>query len=331
VGGLAVAALFPEGGRDHFSASSFWPTLVLGVLALVLIDPRRRALRLGAALSLLLLIGAFVLPTSVGQTALRPAVILGPALLALGVRHGRRTVFVLAMIAGGGLLYLQWLPAVRALAEAQGDPSTKRSYYAEMLRVVDGSRAPGERVEVPLTLNHWEAAYVAPVVPLARGWHRQLDEAANPLFYDHRTLTDDRYRAWLRDRAVRWVALPNVPLDFSARQEAALLRRGVPGLKLVYSSSHWKVWEVVPVPSPASGPARLIGAGTDSFELAVSHPGRIRVRATFTPYWTIVQGEGCVEKGAGGLTEVIAREAGTLRVEARMSLRGALHGRSCRR
>jgi hypothetical protein len=331
VGGLAVAVAFPEGGRDHFAASAFWPTFALGLAGLALLDPRRRALRLGVLAALVLLVAAFVVPTSVGQTALRPLVILGPALLALGLRPGGRKVLVGAVVVGAGLLYLQWLPAVRAIAEASGDPSTKSSYYSEVLRIVDREREPGERLEIPLTRNHWEAAVVAPRIPLARGWHRQLDEEANPLFYDRLPLTAGRYEEWLYDRAVRWVALPNVPLDFSARREAALLRSGgVPGLRLVLRSDDWTVWEVLPVPPPATGPARLAGAGTDSFQLAVRQPGRIRVRATYTPYWTIVRGDGCIERGSDGLTEVVARRAGTLRVEARLSLAGALgRGRSC--
>ena len=39
---------------------------------------------------------------------------------------------------------------------------------------------------MPLTHNHWEAADLAKVVPLARGWERQLDQKANPIFYDER-------------------------------------------------------------------------------------------------------------------------------------------------
>ncbi len=329
VGGLLVAVAFPEGGRDHFAASAFWPTFALGLAGLALLHPRRRALRLGTLAALALLVAAFVLPTSVGQTTLRPLVILGPALLALGVRPGRRAA-VAAIGVGAALLYLQWLPAVRAIAEAHGDPSTSASFYSEVLRIVDREREPGQRLEIPLTRNHWEAAVVAPRIPLARGWHRQLDEEANPLFYDRRPLTAERYEAWLYDRAVRWVALPAVELDFSARREAELLREGVPGLRLVHSSPRWRVWEVLPVPQPATGPARLSGAGTDSLQLAVREPGRIRVRATYTPYWTVVRGDGCVQRGASGLTEVVARDAGSLRVEARLSLGGALgRTRSC--
>jgi hypothetical protein len=327
VGGLAVAALFPEGGRDHFAATTFWPTFALGLAGLALLDPRRRTLRLATVAALVLLVAAFVLPTSVGQTTARPLAILGPAVLAIGIRPGRRAAAA-GVVVGIGLLYLQWLPAVRAIAEAQGDPSTHSSYYSEVLRIVDRERAPGQRLEIPLTRNHWEAAVVAPRIPLARGWHRQLDEEANPLFYDRKGLTWARYRRWLDDRAVRWVALPSVPLDFSARREAQLLREGVPGMRLVYGSPRWKVWEVLPVPPAATGPARLTGAGTKSFELAVRAPGRIRVRATYTPYWTVTRGEGCVSRAADGLTDVVARKAGTLRVEARLTLRGALRRES---
>ena len=40
------------------------------------------------------------------------------------------------------------------------------------------------RLEIPATQNHWETAFVAPVVSLARGWERQVDIADNPMFYE---------------------------------------------------------------------------------------------------------------------------------------------------
>ena len=54
------------------------------------------------------------------------------------------------------------------------------------------------RVEIPFTDNHWESRWVAPHVPLARGWERQLDRERNALFYDGRPLTPARYRALAR-------------------------------------------------------------------------------------------------------------------------------------
>ena len=128
------------------------------------------------------------------------------------------------------LLYLQWLPAVRAVAEAHGDPSTTEAFFADPRAFLEGVVQPGERVEVAFTHNHWEAAHLASVVPLARGWERQLDEKANPLFYDGRPLTAERYHRWLRDSGVRWVALPDAPLDYSAQAEARLLEAAPPYL-----------------------------------------------------------------------------------------------------
>src|SRR6185503_7198271 len=122
-----------------------------------------------------------------GQNALRLPVLLGPVLLVLAPRAGvPRLAVATALVA---LLYLQWLPAVRAVAEAHGDPSTSEAFYTDARAFLEGVVKPGERVEVAFTHNHWEAAHLASVVPLARGWERQLDEKANPLFYDGKPLT----------------------------------------------------------------------------------------------------------------------------------------------
>ena len=164
------------------------------------------------------------IPTPFGQNALRLPVLLGPGAAPARARAGGAARRVRAVLVA--LVYLQWLPAVRAVAEAHGDPSTEEAFFAEPARVPEARMQPGERVEVAFTHNHWEAAHLATVVPLARGWERQLDEKANPLFYDGRPLTAGRYHRWLHDSRVRWVALPDAPLDYSAEAEARLLERG---------------------------------------------------------------------------------------------------------
>ena len=68
------------------------------------------------------------------------------------------------------------------------------------------STSASHRVEVVPLRDHGEAAYVAPVVPLARGWSRQIDTDRNPLFYEG-VLEPEEYAGWLRDRAVDAVAL----------------------------------------------------------------------------------------------------------------------------
>jgi hypothetical protein len=321
-GGLAMAALFPEGGPDHFVASAFWPMLLVCLAALALVDPRRRIALWAGGIYVAVLVAAFAFPNSLGQNALRPGAILGPALLVLWARP-RAPRIALAAVAVV-LLYLQWLPAVRAVEEARGDPSTAAAFHAPVLAFLDRHAQPGERVEVPLTRNHWEATYLARAYPLARGWHRQLDRKVNPLFYGPRPLTAARYEDWLRDNAVHWVALPDAPLDFSAREERRLLLRGLPFLRLADRSAHWRIWEVRDALPPVSGPARLTAAGADGFDLQASRPGWVLVRQHGTPYWRVEGGDGCVMETSAGWTMVDVRRAGRVEVRARFSPLGAL-------
>ena len=324
VGGVAMAVLFPEGGSDHFAGTAFWPMFLVCLGALALVDPTRRTAIWGAAIYVTVLVAAFAIPNPLGQNALRPGVMLGPALLVLFARpRAPRTAVVVIAVA---LLYLQWLPAVRAVEEARGDPSTSAAFHDEVLRFLRARTAPGERLEVPLTRNHWEATYLARAYPLARGWHRQLDRKVNPLFYDREhPLTPARYERWLRENAVRWVALPAAPLDFSARAEQALLVAGLPFLQRRYVSPHWRIWEVRDPEPPVSGAATLTAAGADGFDLRASRPGPVLVRQYATPYWTVAEGAGCVSTdAASGWTLVDVRRAGVLRVRARFSARGAL-------
>jgi hypothetical protein len=323
-GGLAMALLFPEGGSDHFVGTAFWPMLLVCLGALALVDPSRRTAIWAAAIYVAILVAAFVIPNSLGQNALRPGVVLGPALLVLFARpRAPRAAIVVVAVA---LLYLQWLPAVRAVEEARGDPSTAAAFHQEVLDFLETRARPGERLEVPLTRNHWEATFLAQDYPLARGWHRQLDRKVNPVFYDRdRPLTVERYEQWLRKNAVRWVALPNAPLDFSARIERGLLLADLPYLKPVHRSPRWQIWEVDDPEPPVSGGARLTAAGADGFDLEATKAGTVIVRQHGTPYWTIASGDGCVsEDHDTGWTRVDVRRPGMVRVRARFSAAAAL-------
>ena len=148
------------------------------------------------------------------------------------------------------------------------------SYYAPVERFLAGAAGRPVRVEVPLTRSHWEAALLAPAVSLARGWEKQLDERYDGVLLGP-GLTAAAYHRWLRGQAVAYVALPDAPLDPSSAQEGRLIASGLPYLREVFASRHWRVYRVL-APTPlASGPGRLTTLGHDSFALRADSAGAL--------------------------------------------------------
>ncbi|MDX6655781.1 MAG: hypothetical protein QOH62_574, partial [Solirubrobacteraceae bacterium] len=321
---LSIA--FPEGGTEPFVGSSFWPALITIGLVLVALPYEERELRLGCALYAAACIGAFVIDSPMGGNIVRLGGLFGGPLLACLIWR-RRPLYLAALALP--LLYWQWNAPVRDWIRAHGDPAIEASYYRPLLSFLDTHRgAEPFRIEIPFTANHWEAARVAPHYPLARGWERQLDVKLNGLFYTPR-LDATRYRRWLDDNAVRFVALPDARLDGSAKHEAALLRAGVPWLHEVYSGAHWRVF-AVERPAPLADGARVTRLGTDSLELVAARAGDVRLRVHFTPYWAVVAGDGCVSRTAGDWTQVRVRRPGTLRIATTFSpLRIVSRGPRC--
>jgi hypothetical protein len=203
-----------------------------------------------------------------------------------------------APMAAVPLVLSQWAPAAGAFTTATSQPSTDKAYFAPLDRelVALAGHSPAARVEVVPTEYHWEAAYVADVVPLARGWERQLDEADNPIFYRHAGLTPQSYRAWLLDNGVRYVALASAPLDMAGRAEATLVSSGrVPGLRLVWAADGWRVWAVSGSPGIVSGPATLVSEDNGEVVLNATSTGPVTVRIRWNPDWFVADGAGCDE------------------------------------
>jgi hypothetical protein len=309
----ALGLAFPTPGYEPFAASSFWPAFVLlGIIAVA-----ARPLRTGAALYALVCLASFILHTPVGGNAVRLGALFAGPLAVLALRD-RRVLAVLVL----PLAYWQLQAPIRDVVTAAGDPSTTAAYYVPLERYLAG-RAP-ERIEVPFTRQHWEAALLAPSVGLARGWERQLDIADNPLFYRPR-LSAAAYGAWLRSTAVSLVALPDAELDYSARAEAALIRAGQAYLRPVARLAHWRVYAVVGAMPLATAPATLTGLGPNAFTLDFARAGTSLVRLRYSDQWS-----GCTRAGPGGFTEVSAARPGRVRVVARLAA-GILseHDRAC--
>jgi hypothetical protein len=327
---LAVIAvlegLFPEGGWEPFAASSLIATLAVTAAYLYAMPRRERLLRIGGTLYIPVVLLS-LLHTPMGSNVERYGVLLAAPLLVAGASrsgwHGRgRPVVAVGAALGGILVWTAWGP-VRESEGVAGDPSTKMAYYAPLERFLATHGGPLVRVEVPFTHSHWEAALLAPEVSLARGWERQLDTKYDPLFFAGK-LTASAYRDWLDRQGVGYVALPDARLDTSAVREGSLVRHGLPYLREVLHTAHWRVF-VVRRPAPlASWPARLVEMGHDEFRLTFARAGTSLVKLHYTPYWRPLMGAACVTAAREGWTLVRAARAGTVMVAARFSVARAL-------
>jgi hypothetical protein len=294
LGILVMAFAFPNGGEEPFVISSFIAVPLFAAGAFWLIPPEQRELRIGVIIYLVLAILVVAIPNPLGGNLTRlGALFAGP--IALLVAWHRPAALAIVAIP---LLYWQLSPPIRDTVTAVGDPSTEAAFYQPLLERLETQEAEAAegatRVHVPATRNRWEAVYVAERFPLARGWIRQLESDDFELFQDDR-LTPEAYRGWLNEHGVGLVAVPQgVERDYLAEDEVELIDSGLPYLEPMWSNHDWRLYRF-----------------TD-------HPP---VRYRWTPYWDVLDGDGCVERD-GDWTRVDAPDGSRLRVAARFSLDG---------
>ena len=322
LGLLAIA--FPEGGTEPFAFSAMWPAPLIAAGVAVAVGRRERVLLIGAILYGLGVILSYAVPTAIGSNSVRLGELVAGPLAAILLWPRRRWIL---LAAAAPLLYVQWHSPVRDLTSAVGDPSTSSAYYQPVVGFLERQRGGPFRVEIPFTRFHWEAYAVAPHFPLARGWERQLDVARNHLFYGA-TLTPASYQQWLRELAVRFVAVPDAGLDYSATREVALIDGGLPYLRLVERTRHWRIYSVHGATPLAQGAASATGIGPNWVTLQAAGPGSVYLRVRFTPYWAITQGKGCVAP-AGPFTRLLLTRGGAVRLAISFSL-GRIGARSPR-
>ncbi|WBB79907.1 hypothetical protein O7606_00385 [Micromonospora sp. WMMD882] len=300
-----MALLFGNGGHQPFTAESMRINVALAVLALAVLPRRRRTLRVGAALTVLLLVAAYHLPTPIGSNALRLPML-----------------FALPLLAGYAPLPAGWLaallaatvwwqnPVMTADLGRAGSPESSAAFYrplaAELAR-----RAPVGRVEVVPLRDHWESAYLPSTVPLARGWERQVDADRNAVFYTGR-LDAAGYADWLRANAVGYVAVaPDSVPDRWARDEAALVAGGLPYLRQVWSDDTWRLYAVTDPTPLVAAPGRLLAADPGGVRFtAPADAGDLLVRVRWSRWLSLDGPGGCLARGPDGFVTVRVDVAG---------------------
>lgn len=274
-----TSILFGEGGRMNIGWSDAVRAIVasLAVAALV----RSRTIRIGASLSAAGVLLALAVHTPVGLNATRLATMFAlPVLAAYAtvprIVTGRALGWVLATVLIA-LVAVSPPVVVGDVADA-GNPTAAPEYFAPLLARL-AEAGPIGRIEIPPTRDYWEAAYAVRGVPLARGWLRQVDIARNPLFFDGR-LSAERYRAWLVDNGVSFVAVPDAALSWVGRAEARIVEAGPAYLSLVWRGPHWRLYRVADDPSIVD--ARLVASTGDRVVFDVDRPGDVLVRVRWS-------------------------------------------------
>ncbi|WP_245715003.1 hypothetical protein [Micromonospora inyonensis] len=312
-----MAVLFGNGGTQPYTAESMRINVALAVLVLFVLPRRRRVLRTGAALTVLLLVAAHYVPTPIGSNALRLPML-----------------FALPVLAGYAPLPARWLAALLAAAVwwqspvmtsdlgRAGSAETSAAFHRPLADEL-ARRAPVGRVEVVPLRDHWESAYLPSTVPLARGWERQVDTDRNGLFY--RTGLDaDTYADWLRRNAVQYVALaPDSVPDRWAREEATLVAGGLPYLREVWRDDTWRLYAVADPTLLVAAPGRLVAADPGQVRFtAPADAGDLLVRVRWSRWLSLEGPGGCLTRGPDDWVTVRVDRAGEYRLTSSLRPRG---------
>jgi hypothetical protein len=319
-GGLSWSFATPWAGYP-FPTSALVRILVvsgLGVVLAAAAAPHWSGGGIYAVWGLAGLVG-FIVPTPIGANLDRPAFMLVPLLLVPTARLAPRAQVVAAM---GVFVVLTFSTGnlQSSLASAFVPHENEVRLWRPVVGFLRRHDSPSFRVEVVPTAGHWEAYFLPRAgIPIARGWYRQLDLAANGLFYARR-LSRSSYLRWLRRMAVRYVVLPRAEsLDGrGATAEARLLRSGRSGLRLVAQTRAWGYYRLrsaVPLLRPA-----LLGTirsfGPDRIAGVVHRAGTYVLDVTYMRWWDASPRGIRIARARNGMTILHVPRAGRFRLRA---------------
>jgi hypothetical protein len=328
--------LFPSDGRYPFSAAEFAAAVAFCVFGIALSHgvPSTRPLRWFYAAYLVACASAFAVPSGVGENIARLRFAAIPlCVLSLSLRRWRPWPVAAVALA----LAVSWnlTPLAGSAAHGAADPTSAPEFWTPTVSFLRRHLTPSYRVEVVDTTGHWAAAYLPEQgIPIARGWFRQSDFPRNATLYGR--LGPVTYGHWLRDLGVLYVVLPSAPIDYSAREEAALLESGSSGLVIVFRSATTTIFRVPRPRAIVTGPGSptIVSLDRTGYILDLPSAGTYRIATTWTPYWDSTSG--CVTKDTAGLIQLSVPRRGRVRLtfdldakRALATLRGHPRGEGC--
>jgi len=306
---IAVGLAFGNGGYQTFAAKQALVSLLV-CLVVTGLCWRSPVVRWGGLLSAVLVAAAYLLPTPVGTTATRlPELFAAPIVVAVA------TVPLVAIIAATASAVLLLPPVSITELRERGDPALSAEFYTPLLHQLAARRVAGP-IEVVPTRRRGEAAFVAPVVPIAKGWSRQADTGRNAIFYNQ-TVNADTYRRWLDDNAISYVAISQGPYDWSAPDEVTLVRDGLPYLQKVWSNQNWSLYAVANPRPVIAPPGRVVARDAVSLTVSLPDPGEYVVRVRWSRYLTA--SNGCMRPTEDGWSMIVVEHPGTTKIDSSLA------------
>ena len=160
-----ITLLFPDPGPFPYYGWGLVRDLSVCALFIFAMKGPYKPMRWGAVVYAAVLIITFLVPTALGGNVSRLGQYVGAPLIACTLWSQRRIVIVAMVLP---MVLWQWVPAMSAVAWSGHDPSTTKAYYQPLVNYINNVPGVPGRIEIPFTYRHWETAYVAPEVPLAR-------------------------------------------------------------------------------------------------------------------------------------------------------------------
>jgi hypothetical protein len=313
--GLAVAAgiealalvVFPTGtGIYPFHGIDFFSVLVVTLLGVLVARQARGA---GLLVAFFALWGSgsvivYLVPSPLGDNWTRLSAFVFPVMLLTASLAGFRPRRLVLLALASAFAY-NLVPYALLVPSRLDNETQQASFWRPAISFLRLHEEPGYRVEVVPTAEHWEAYWIPKSgFPLARGWYRQLDQADNPALYANH-LHASAYRRWLRANAVQYVLLSTTaPLDWDGGpQEERVLRSARSGLRMVFRSRNWTIYELPHATPLLTGPADPIvtSFGHTAIRGQVFAAGRYLLRNHYSPYLRL-RGTGCVARGPDKMT-----------------------------
>jgi hypothetical protein len=319
---LLVVRLFPDGGRFPFRAVELIPAVTFCGLGAVVSFRRGRSLAGIYVVYLVACVLAFAVPTALGSNIERLRYAAIPlAVLSASLAAWRPFKLALPLLVVAGVWNVS--PLVANFRHVASDHAAAPAYWLPAVRFLHRELEPSYRVEAVDTVEHWPAMFLPDSdLQIVRGWYRQNDFPTNAILYGR--FGSDAYRRWLRRVGVKYVLLSDAPPDYSARAEAALVRRGPHWLRPVFHAPHLTIYEVQGATPLVTGPARASVRRVlpTRIFLEVGAPGEYRLAVRFSPYWRTFQG--CVAPTGDGMTRVTAFRAGLVDLDFKLNVHRSL-------